>query len=182
MAEEVTNVKHGDSRHSHRPASFRQLIVSQLFAGPTHSLPRPPSHATIPIWIKGALDLFIYCFLFLPVVSTLFYSRMWALETYSTAIAIKKDLAIAQTVSPGIPNPAARFRSHVRSCGICDGQYGIGAGFLWHFPLPVLIPISAAYSFIISPTLYSADTDNVFKLQIKNKASKIGLNRYLCNA
>jgi hypothetical protein len=46
--------------------------------------------------------------------------------------------AIAQAVSRWLPKAAAR----VRSCGICGGQSGNGAGFLrvLRFPLPVLIP------------------------------------------
>jgi hypothetical protein len=38
--------------------------------------------------------------------------------------------AIAQTVGRRFPTAAARVRSQVRSCGICGGQSGIGAGFL----------------------------------------------------
>jgi hypothetical protein len=42
----------------------------------------------------------------------------------------------------------ARFRAQVRSCGICDGQSGTGAGFLrvLRFPLPILIPPTASDS------------------------------------
>jgi hypothetical protein len=37
--------------------------------------------------------------------------------------------AIAQAVSRWLPTAAARIRSQVKSCGICGGQSGIGAGF-----------------------------------------------------
>jgi hypothetical protein len=49
--------------------------------------------------------------------------------------------AIAQVVSRWLPTAAARIRSQVRSCGICGGQIGTGAGFLR--VLPILIPPTA---------------------------------------
>jgi hypothetical protein len=56
--------------------------------------------------------------------------------------------AIAQAVSRQVPTAAARVRAHVRSCGICGGQIGTGAGFLrvLRFPLPMLIPAAAPHS------------------------------------
>jgi hypothetical protein len=55
---------------------------------------------------------------------------------------------IAQAVSRRLPTAAARVRSHVKSCGICGGQSGTGAGFLrvLRFPLPFLIPPTAPHS------------------------------------
>jgi hypothetical protein len=55
---------------------------------------------------------------------------------------------IAQAVSRRLPTVAAPVRAQVRSCGICSGQSGAGAGFLrvFRFPLPVLIPPTAPHS------------------------------------
>jgi hypothetical protein len=55
---------------------------------------------------------------------------------------------IAQAVSRRLPSSAALVRARVRSCGICGGQSGPGAGFLrvLRFPLPILIPPTAPHS------------------------------------
>jgi hypothetical protein len=52
--------------------------------------------------------------------------------------------ATAQAVSRRLPTAAAR----VRSCGICGGQTGAGAGFLrvLRFPLPIIIAPTASHS------------------------------------
>jgi hypothetical protein len=59
--------------------------------------------------------------------------------------------AIAQAISRQFPNAAARVRSQVRSCGICSGQRGTGAGFLrlLRFLLRILMPPNAPHSSIV---------------------------------
>jgi hypothetical protein len=56
--------------------------------------------------------------------------------------------AIAQAVSHWLPTAAARVRARVWSYGICGGQSGARAGFLWvlRFPLPIFIPPIAPQS------------------------------------
>jgi hypothetical protein len=56
--------------------------------------------------------------------------------------------AIAQAVSRRLSNAETRFRSQVRTCGICGGQSGTGEGFLrvHPFPLQILIPPTAPHS------------------------------------
>jgi hypothetical protein len=53
--------------------------------------------------------------------------------------------AVGQAVSRQLPTAAVRVRARVRSCGICGGQSGNGAGFLrvLRFPLLIRIPLSA---------------------------------------
>jgi hypothetical protein len=58
-----------------------------------------------------------------------------------------KGRAIARPVSRRLPTAAARVRSEVRLCGICDGRSGTEAGFVQvlRFPFSILIPVTASY-------------------------------------
>jgi hypothetical protein len=69
----------------------------------------------------------------------------------TTGRYIPEGSAIAQAVSRRLPTVAARVRSQVKSCGICGGRSGTGAGLLrvLRFPLPILIPPNASCSYII---------------------------------
>jgi hypothetical protein len=63
-------------------------------------------------------------------------------------ILVCEGRIIAQAVNRRLPTAAARVRARVRSCGICGGQSGIGAGFLrvLLFSLPIRIPPIAPQS------------------------------------
>jgi hypothetical protein len=64
---------------------------------------------------------------------------------------------VAQAVSRRLLTATARVRAQVRSCGVCGGQSGTGAGFLrvLRFPLPVLIPPTAPRSSSITRGCYN---------------------------
>jgi hypothetical protein len=63
-------------------------------------------------------------------------------------ITLEKGRAIAQAVSRRLPTAAALVRAQDKSCGICDGQSGAGAGFfrVLRFPLPISILPTAPHS------------------------------------
>jgi hypothetical protein len=77
---------------------------------------------------------------------------------------------IAQAVGHQFPTAAAWIRAQVRSCGICGGQSGTGAGFLQvlRFPLPILIPPTSLHSSSITRGWYNrpvvADTPSGLSL------------------
>jgi hypothetical protein len=56
--------------------------------------------------------------------------------------------AIAQAVSRRFPTAAARIRAQARSCGICGGQSGPGAGFfrVLRFPLSIIPSIAPQFN------------------------------------
>jgi hypothetical protein len=64
--------------------------------------------------------------------------------------------AIAQALSRRLPTTTPRVRSRFRSCGICGGQSGTGAGFLRVLRFP--IPISFRRMFHIHHISYGAGT------------------------
>jgi hypothetical protein len=57
---------------------------------------------------------------------------------------------LAEVVIGWFATMVDRVWSQIKSCGVCGGQSGTGAGFLrvLYFPLPVLIPPNAPYSSI----------------------------------
>jgi hypothetical protein len=67
---------------------------------------------------------------------------------HRSPIPILLGRAIAQAVRRRFRTAAARVQAQFRSCEICGGESGTGAGFLrgLRFPLPVLIPPTAPHS------------------------------------
>jgi hypothetical protein len=71
------------------------------------------------------------------------------LGIYYTSITVEMTVpAIAQVITRRIPTAANRVPAQVKSCGLCDGQNGTGAGFLQvlQSPLAILIPPTAPHS------------------------------------
>jgi hypothetical protein len=92
-----------------------------------------------------------------------------------------------QAVCRRLHTAAARVRSQARSCGICGEQnYTIGQVIFPSTsvsPANSAIPPNAPYSLIIlSPILYSLDTDNIVKSQKENptcvRESRISKQRH----
>jgi hypothetical protein len=101
---------------------FRGLFFKDLFCiqnGTRVSVDITSESFFFPLGLKGEVQ--IICF-----------------QTYLS----RNGRAIAEAISRWLPTAAARVRSQVRSCGICGGQSGAGAGFLrvLRFTLPILIP------------------------------------------
>jgi hypothetical protein len=74
------------------------------------------------------------------------YNFRWMMLPVRLIILVGR--AVAQAVSRRLPTEAARVRAQVKSCAICGGQSGTGAGFLrvLRFPLPIPIPPTAPHS------------------------------------
>jgi hypothetical protein len=81
-------------------------------------------------------------------VKILSHSWNYQIHTAEIKVSTKFGRAVAQEVSRWLPTAAARVRAQVRTCGICGGQSGAGAGFLrvLRFPLPILILPTAPHS------------------------------------
>jgi hypothetical protein len=150
------------------PHLLSGLVLSIIFGMWVSSImitcPRHP-RLIIQIWVTVSSDLYTFCssrllltlhalcsyfapiflkmFLF-PVirVDAIFLVSVQVSQPYSM-IALN-GCTIAQAVSRWLPTVAVR----VWSCGICGGQSGAGAGFLWvvQFPLPIFIPPIAPQS------------------------------------
>jgi hypothetical protein len=76
-------------------------------------------------------------------------TTLWASTAcHRDSFTLKKGRVVAQAGSRRLSTVAARVRARVRSCEICGGQSGIGAGFfrVLRFPLPILIPPTAPHS------------------------------------
>jgi hypothetical protein len=67
-------------------------------------------------------------------------------------LMLRYGRAIAQAVNRWFPTAAARVRARVRSCGICGGQSGTGAGFL-RVPRFLLPSISLTAPHLSSPII-----------------------------
>jgi hypothetical protein len=80
------------------------------------------------------------------------------------------DCAIAQAFSHRLTTSEARVWSQLRSCGVCGGQRGSGAGLirLVLFPLPIFNPPTAPYPIIdaIVPIM-TASLNNQLKTENK---------------
>jgi hypothetical protein len=68
------------------------------------------------------------------------------LELFYTSLG--RGRAIGKAASRRLPTAASRVQYQVRSCGICGGLSGSGAGFLriLRFPLPILVQPTAPIS------------------------------------
>jgi hypothetical protein len=77
-------------------------------------------------------------------------SLRWFHVAWFTYQVSWRGLAIAQAVSCQLPTTEGRDWSQDKSCGICGGQSGTGAGFLraLQFVLPIFIPPNASFSSI----------------------------------
>jgi hypothetical protein len=108
-----------------------------------------------------------------PHPPTIFLRLVLILSSY---LHLGLGRAIAQAVSRRLPTAVIRVRSPVKSCGICGGQSGTGAGFLQvlRFLLPFLIPSTTPHSSSIFRGWYNRPI-SVSPYSTKKKTLRLGL-------
>jgi hypothetical protein len=106
-------------------------------------------------WILNSLNSIFARKIFILISCVAHYHRLLLLLVVRLRFIV--GCAIVQTVSRRLPTVMAWVRGQVKTCGICFGHSGTGAGFLWalQFPLPVPIPPTAPHSSSITLGWYN---------------------------
>jgi hypothetical protein len=94
------------------------------------------------------------------------------IDTWSNQLVLGR--AVAQAVRRWLPTAAVRVRVRA-ACGVCGGQRGTGAGFLrvFHFPLPIIPPIS--------PSSESPGAGTIGHLWLQCRVGPIGFHPHHTN-